>query len=193
MTITIGSWQIADCIVQNVGLQPVMGAYELTFSLRLSVPTGHDGLPRASVLGARVMVQPGQGGARPLGFARPQQPFELVCKDFVDRPAFALHLSLHPSQIAALEGIARRRRVDIRTLVHGHGHGPPWRTGPARRIERSCSGRGRTRHTNISPHSAKRTSRTCGGEVSCGNLHRSAALGDAWMLGRRFSTLFSRA
>ena len=102
MTITVGSWRIADGIVQNVGLQPVMGAYELVFSLRLSVATGQSGLPRASVLGARIMVQGSGGESRPMGFAQPQQPFQLVCKEVAGSSTFSLHLSLQPSQVAAL-------------------------------------------------------------------------------------------
>ena len=121
MTITVGSRQIADGIVQSVGLQPVMGAYELAFSLRLSVPTGQGGLPRASVLGARITVQSSEGDVRPLGFARPQQPFQLVCKDFVDRPSCSLHLSLHPGQIAALEELRDSGELTFQLWFAGTG------------------------------------------------------------------------
>ena len=35
MTLTVGSRRIADGRVQGVGLQPIVGAYELVFSLYL--------------------------------------------------------------------------------------------------------------------------------------------------------------
>ena len=105
MTLTVGSRRIADGRVQGVGLQPVVGAYELVFGLYLSVSTGKDGLPCASVLGARVVARPSKGEPHPLGFARPEQPFKLVCQDFVGTATPTLHLCLQPSQIAALEGL----------------------------------------------------------------------------------------
>ena len=105
MTLTVGSRRIADGRVQGVGLQPIVGAYELVFSLYLSVSTSEDGLPRASVLGARVVARSSGGKPRPLGFARPEQPFQLVCRDFVGTSTPTLHLCLQPSQIAALEAL----------------------------------------------------------------------------------------
>ena len=105
MTLTVGSRRIADGQVQGVGLQPVVGAYELVFGLYLSVSTGKDGLPCASVLGARVVARPSKGEPHPLGFARPEQPFKLVCQDFDGTATPTLHLCLQPSQIAALEAL----------------------------------------------------------------------------------------
>ena len=105
MTLTIGSRRIADGRVQSVGLQPVVGAYELVFALYLSVSPGEGGMPRASVLGARVVARPSSGEPRPLGFARPEQPFEIVCQDFVRTSTPTLHLCLQANQIAALEAL----------------------------------------------------------------------------------------
>ena len=105
VTLTVGSRRIADGRVQGVGLQPIVGAYELVFALYLSVSTGKDGLPCASVLGARVVARPSKGEPQPLGFARPEQPFKLVCQDFAGTATPTLHLCLQPSQIAALEAL----------------------------------------------------------------------------------------
>ena len=105
MTLTVGSRRIADGRIQSVGVQRVVGAYELVFPLYLSVSTGEKGLPCASVLGARVVARPSGGEPRPLGFAQPQQPFQVVCKDFVGTMTPPLHLCLQPNQIAALEAL----------------------------------------------------------------------------------------
>ncbi|MCY3621521.1 MAG: hypothetical protein OXH68_07395 [Gammaproteobacteria bacterium] len=103
MTLTVGSRRIADGTIQSVGLRPGVGAYEMVFALYLSVSTGRDGLPRASVLGGRVAARPDGGEPHPLGFARPEQPFEVVCKDFVGTTSATLHLCLQANEVAALE------------------------------------------------------------------------------------------
>ncbi|MCY4012745.1 MAG: hypothetical protein OXG82_08535 [Gammaproteobacteria bacterium] len=105
MRLTVGSRGIAEGSVQSVGLRPVVGAYEMVFALRLSVSTGRGGLRRASVLGARIAVRPGGGEPSPLGFARPEQPFEVVCKDFVAPLSATLHLRLQANEVARLEAL----------------------------------------------------------------------------------------
>ena len=40
-----------------------------------------------------------------MGFARPEQPFQLVCKDFVGTSTPTLHLCLQANQVAALEAL----------------------------------------------------------------------------------------
>lgn len=103
MTLTVGSRRIADGGIRSVGLRPVVGAYEMVFALHLSVSTGRDGLPRASVLGGRVAVQADGGEPHPLGFARPEQPFVVACKDYVGTTSATLHLRLQANEVAALE------------------------------------------------------------------------------------------
>ena len=103
VTLIVGSRRIADGRIQTVGLQPVVGTHELIFTLYLSVSPGERQLPRASVLGARVVAKPSRGNPQPLGFARPEQPFELVCYDHVTTATPTLHICLQPSQTAALE------------------------------------------------------------------------------------------
>ena len=117
MTLTVRSRRIADGRVRGVGLQPVVGAYELVFGLYLSVSTGKNRLPSASVLGARVVVRPNKGEPQPLGFARPEQPFKLVCQDFVVTPT--LHLCLQPSQTAALEALREAEGLTIELSFTG--------------------------------------------------------------------------
>ena len=121
VTLTVGSWRIADGRVQSVGLQPVVGAYEMVFAFDLSVSRGRDGLPRASVLGARVVVETGEGEPCPLGFARPEQPFEVVCKDFVGRAMQTLHLRVLPNQVASLEALRGAGDLTFQLAFAGTG------------------------------------------------------------------------
>ena len=126
MTLTVGSRRIAEGRIQGVALQRVVGAYELIFSLDLSVATGQTGLPRGSVLGARVAVTPDGGGPTGVGFARPERPVELVCMDFMGRSTPTLHLYLQPNQVASLEALRAAGDLTfdlafVGTGVDGHG------------------------------------------------------------------------
>ena len=50
-------------------------------------------------------MTPDGGGPKAVGFARPEQPLELVCKDFMGTATPTLHLCLQPNQMAALEAL----------------------------------------------------------------------------------------
>lgn len=104
----------------------MVGACELIFPLDLSVATGEDGLPRGSVLGARVAVTPDGGAPTGVGFARPERPVDLVCMDFMGRSTPTLHLYLQPNQVAALEALRAAGDLTfdlafVGTGVDGHG------------------------------------------------------------------------
>ena len=103
MTLLVGSRQIADGRIQSVVLRRVVGAYELVFPFYLTVSPGEGGLPRASVLGARVSAKPSRGEPQDLGFARPERPFEVACQNHVSRQTANLQMCLQPNQMAALE------------------------------------------------------------------------------------------
>ena len=103
MTLLVGSRRIADGGVQSVALRRAVGAYELVFAFYLTASPGEGGLPRGSVLGARVSAKPSRGEPRDLGIARPERPFEVVCREHVTTATPTLHICLQPGQIAALE------------------------------------------------------------------------------------------
>ena len=132
LTLTVGSRRIADGRIQSVGLRPVVGAYEIVFALYMSVSTGRDELPRASVLGGRVEVRAGGGDARPLGFARPEQPFVVVCKDFAGTTSATLHLRLQANEVAALEELRAAGDLTFEVSFTGTGadeHGEQYLLG----------------------------------------------------------------
>lgn len=132
MTLTVGSRRIADGGIQSVGLRPVVGAYEMVFALYLSVSTGRGGLPRASVLGGRVGVRTGGGESHPLGFARPEQPFDVVCKGFVGTTSATLHLRMQANEVAALEELRAAGDLTFEVSFTGTGadeHGEQYLLG----------------------------------------------------------------
>ena len=121
MTLTVGNRRIADCGIQSVSLRPVVGAYELVFTLRFLVLTGERGLPNAAVVGARVVVLPSVGEPHPLGFARPEQPIQLVCGEFEGSASPTLRLNLLPNQIAALEALRETGDLTFELTFAGTG------------------------------------------------------------------------
>lgn len=141
MTLTVGSRRIADGRIQSVVLQPVVGAYELVFPLYLTVSAGEDGLPSASVLGARVTVRAGGGEPAALGFARPEQPLRLVCMDFTGTATPTLHLPVQSSQVAGLEALRDAGDLTFELSFAGTGtdeHGDSYLHGQFR-ISVPCS------------------------------------------------------
>ena len=88
----------------HVDLRRLVGCYELVFTFRLTVVDARRGQSRASVAGARIVVASAQGEAA-LGFARPEQPFEVACAAYVAQQTSSLHLDLQPTQLAALESL----------------------------------------------------------------------------------------
>ena len=103
MTLFLGNHQIADCRMQTVALHPIIGGYEIVFPLYLSISTTRNGLHKASIAGARIVVKPDHGKPMPLGFARPELPADIVSSPHPSTATPSLHLRLQPTQIAVLE------------------------------------------------------------------------------------------
>ena len=103
MSLVVGSRQIADCRLQTVSLRPMVGGYEMIFALHLSVYPGEDGLLKATIDGARIAATPTHGSPQALGFARPEQPANIIRMPHTSTATPSLHLYLQPTQIAALE------------------------------------------------------------------------------------------
>lgn len=120
MSLTIGSRIIADTRVQAVALRPVVGGYELVFALYLTAHPEKDATRRASIVGASVSVK-AQGGTGRLGFARPQDPFEIVPRPSQYSMSPALVMSFQPAQLAALEDLRGTGDLDFELLATGYG------------------------------------------------------------------------
>ena len=103
MALDVGTRRIADGGVQSVSLNRAVGGYEMVFPLKFTVSPGQDGLPRASLLGARVTARANESEPQPLGFARPEQPADVVCRPHVSLATPTFHLYLQPAHLAALE------------------------------------------------------------------------------------------
>ena len=132
MSLVVGSRQIADCRLQTVSLQPMVGGYEMIFALHLSVSSGEDELPRATIDGARIAVTPTHGSPQPLGFARPEQPTNIICKPHASTERPSLHLYLQPTQIAALETLRDKGDLTFDLSLSGSAtdrHGPQYLGG----------------------------------------------------------------
>ena len=121
MSLTVGGRQIADVRVQGVTLRPIIGGYELMFALYLYVNAFEEGVRRASIMGARVTVRPSDGEPRVLGFARPEDPLEIVCMPFSSSRTPNLPLQLQPGQIAALETLRGTGDLTFEFLASGSG------------------------------------------------------------------------
>ena len=119
--IFVGTHQIGEVRVQGVTLRPTVGAYDLVFALHLNIFADENSMRRASIVGARVTVKPDKGERRPLGFARPEAPFEIDCKPFSSTITPSLHLKLHRGQLAALETLRGSGDLNFELTVSGTG------------------------------------------------------------------------
>lgn len=121
MGLTVGSRNIADTRIQGVTLRPLVGCYELIFGLYLNIHADETVSRRASITGARVTLKPSAGGQHSLGFARPEGPFEIVCKPSGSAATPGLHLILQPGQIAAIETLRGTGDLTFELLAVGMG------------------------------------------------------------------------
>ena len=121
MGIVVASRQLAEASVQAVTLHSTVGGYELVFGLRLTVAVDADAHRRASIIGARVSVSSSAGEPQALGFARPGQPFEIVCKPYISSTSHTLHLYLQPVELAALETLRGTDELSFELLAQGTG------------------------------------------------------------------------
>lgn len=121
MSLTIGSWIIADTRIQGVTLRSVLGGYELIFGLHLTVNPEREVAQRASIVGARVSVKASGSGNQPCGFARPEGPFEIRQHEFPSTMSPSLVLPIQPSQLAAIENLRGAGDLDFELMATGVG------------------------------------------------------------------------
>ena len=121
MAINVGTRQLAEAQIQSVGLVSLIGAYELVFAIRLNVAADPEAQCSANIVGARVTASSNDAQSGLLGFARPEQPFDVVCRPDAHPASHTLHLHLHPGQLAALEALRGAGDVLFDLLIQGSG------------------------------------------------------------------------
>ena len=122
MNVTVNNRSIADVRFQGVTIRPVVGAYELLFSLSISIYPMSDVARRASIMGGRVHVT-GYGGRRQeIGFARPEQPFVLSQNKFSYSRTAVLVLPIQPGQVSAIEDLRDAADLNFELEIAGTGH-----------------------------------------------------------------------
>lgn len=106
MGLTVGGRELAVLRVQGVSLRPTIGGYDFVVSLQLTINAdneSHEAPRRATVIGAQIEVRTGSDESKRLGFARPEERFEVVPTTYTLHDSRILHLHLHPGQLSALE------------------------------------------------------------------------------------------
>lgn len=121
MGLTIGSLVLAETRIQGVTLRPLVGGYELIFGLYVTIRAGAQSFRRASIHGARITVKGEGSGGCSLGFAWPEDPFEIIAGPHPSAMTPGLHLPLQPGQIAALEALRGTGDLTFELLMTGTG------------------------------------------------------------------------
>lgn len=121
MALNVGGRIVADVEIQGVTLRSLVGCYELIFTLKLVIHPDNSDI-RASLMGAQVSVARNHSQPEsPLGFASPQEPFEMTTRPHITGSTPSLHLQLQPHQIAALESLRDSGDLAFRLLMKGTG------------------------------------------------------------------------
>jgi len=102
-------------------LRPLVGAYELIFSLYVTIHADENALRKAMITGARVTLKGGLGRQESLGFARPEAPFDIVSKTCGTAMTPSLHLTIQPGQVAAIETLRDTGDLTFELLAIGTG------------------------------------------------------------------------
>jgi hypothetical protein len=104
MDLTVNSKIIASVHVQSVQLIPILGAFEMAFSLAGTVHGMSDGMYRwLTIAGARITMRTKAGQSIELGRAVPDNDMVVRQADNTSRTDFALKLLLQPYQLENLE------------------------------------------------------------------------------------------
>lgn len=121
MSLTINGLIVGEISNQGVSLRPVLGAYELCFSLKITMNPKRDHERRVTIFGARVRLSNDRGVSLDVGFAQPEQPIELRQYDHPHPMSCFLVQSLHPGQLAELERVRDGGNIAFQLQVSGVG------------------------------------------------------------------------
>jgi len=121
MTMLVANMQgFAHADIRSVGLQPILGAFELVFDLQLRTVTP-DPAYEAQLHGAAVAVVGAQGAFVRLGQARPSAPLRVRTAPNGVTLSCELRLPIAAVQVAALEELRDSGDLQIKLTVAGEG------------------------------------------------------------------------
>lgn len=123
MGLALGGRELARARIQGVSLLPALGGYEMQFVLELAASAYADAADvprRVAIIGARVAAGATRDDTQRLGFARPEEPFE-VTSELRGSRTHVLHLHLHPGQLSALETLRGAGNLTFDLLLIGAG------------------------------------------------------------------------
>ena len=108
MSLTVGSYIVANISLQYIALRAVVSGYELVFGTKLEpLPSLDKGIRHAVLHGAECTIKPGGGQEMRLAYARFDVPVKITGAPDTVRSAttIALRLPLSPPQLAAIEDL----------------------------------------------------------------------------------------
>jgi hypothetical protein len=122
MNLTVNNLVVADGTFQHVGLERLLGAFELTFLLAAKVNPQRDGnIHWLRLDDARVKVKSGNGKQELLGNGRPVQPAYTRQGDFVRDFRASFSVVLHPHQLTKLEELRNGEDLQFELFLSGAG------------------------------------------------------------------------
>lgn len=119
MSLTINGTAVGEISSQGVSLRPVLGAYELSFSLKITMEPKLGDERRVTIFGARVSLSNDRGASLYVGVAQPEKPIELHQYEHTNSMTYSLFQSLHPGQLAELERIRDGGSIAFRLQMLG--------------------------------------------------------------------------
>ncbi len=120
-SITVGHWIVANASLSRVSLSPVVGAFELVFTVDGSSTTRDDQVLWISPLRAAVQVGPSQGELIRLGTAWPDSSPRI--RTFKNAMPFSceFRLPVTAAQLAAVEELRTENDLQFQLVVSGDG------------------------------------------------------------------------
>jgi hypothetical protein len=120
-SITLGHWIVAKATLKRISISPVVGAYELLFTVEGSSTTRDDQILWLSFHRADVKVGAGQGELSRLGTARPDASHRI--RTFKNALPFncEFRLLLAPNQLSAIEELRTENDLQFQIAVSGEG------------------------------------------------------------------------
>lgn len=121
MSITVGHWIVAEVALQPVILQPLVGAYDLQFPIRVRQSKLTSPHCIATISTARASIHGNTEGEKGLGCAAPKVPLRIEVGEslITDSPTFHLQLTAH--QLACVEDLRNGGDLTFSLAISGVG------------------------------------------------------------------------
>lgn len=126
MSLTVGSYVIANTSLEFVVVNSVIGGYELVFGMKLEPLPSRDKSTRHAVLhGANCVIRPSGGKERELGYARFDVPVKIIAEPgTITSPITVnLHLPLSAQKLSAIEDLRAGGDLTFELTPAGDGLG----------------------------------------------------------------------